>query len=147
MALKKVDYLSNLNCRRLYPEHEKYVIVNSQAFKEIYENKLKTATNPDKLEGLVKISGKSKPIFRKCIGGHVKSIDNIEMGYRSAAELKVTPSQEVDIKPACWFEYMWRNSESQIRFSFMFAVIGVVLTIIFGIVSIVLTICRNCCCL
>ncbi len=116
-------------------DYEKYALVHSSTFYDIFKVKLNETSNNYILEGLVKIKGKGKPIYRKCIGRNISG-EVIGLGYRSRCELKCRIDDEVSVEKACWWSYYWRNSDSGIKWPFRIAVISLLITLIGSVFSV-----------
>ncbi len=136
-----VEKIRDSDFVKLHLDFERYVLVHSDAFEAIFSEKMKDAQNPNELEGLVKIIHNGKTIYRKCIGGAVTK-DHIQMGYRTKSELQASIGDAIDVKKACWFCYLWRNSDSYYKYPFRIAVVAFIFatfTFIYDIVQIVIS--------
>ena len=133
----RVKKRTDLEFIRVNPDFERYVRVHSRAFVEIFGQRVKDASeNGNELEGLVQISCAGKTVYRKCIGANIDS-ELIEIGYRTICELSIDYGENVDVRPASWFEYYWNNSESGIKHPFRIAVVGFIITVLSFISDIV----------
>jgi hypothetical protein len=127
---------------KLTIDYEKYALVFSKELSKILDN-----TNDDDVkdqsywEGLVKISpndGKGNPVYRLCRAYNGVKSGQIALGFRTRKNL--SPNKEsqfqVRVEKASWFCYMWCNMSSEVRYSFRFAVIGLLLSFLGILISI-----------
>ena len=98
-----------------------------------------------KIEGLIKITYNNKCIYRKYVGNNDIPEDQcVVLTNRSLAELGIHSKKDFQtpilatIEPASSISYLWHNSYAFIRKPFQWAVSGLLLTILFGIASVVL---------
>lgn len=122
--------------------HEFYALVYSKTINSINERPMKTETDVDKLNGYIVIcSGKSR-VYRKCRSFNGVHSGEIELGYRTIAELETNLNQSVCIKPACWFFYFWHCPDNGFKHSFRIAIVGFLVTVIsliIGVSSLILS--------
>lgn len=138
---KNIAYLSQAFVEQ-HIEYENYVFVNSKWYQKIYANQVDDDSNtfkPEKVEGLVKIVSPTKTIYRKCKGAALPAHE-IAMGYRSAHLLYEKPlSQEVDIQPTNAMCYLWNHCDPTIHIPFRMALVGGILSLLFGAISVIAT--------
>ena len=124
-------FVENLPQGAQCAECEKYAFMHSSEFNNIYKTKMyKSSTRG--IEGYLSITNPTTgiTIYRKYCGWSGMEGANVGLGYRSLCELGIeqkeleTAPPTVEIKPACWFKYYWKNSDSGIRAPFRFATIG-----------------------
>lgn len=107
--------------------------------------------SPDTIEGIVRIqnaSNKCKCIYRKAVGAVVYGLDSEHamLSARSMKQLDVQEYDELIIKPANWFCYLWNHYDSTIRHPFRVAIIIGLLSIGISLISLLLTIINSSCC-
>ena len=121
-------------------ELDQYAIMNSHAFVDLFGKTMPEASTKE-IEGLLKITYKGKSIYRKYLGSNIAESENVILNNRSITELglRTKDIQEnpniVEIEPASVWAYLYNNSYSYIRDPFKLAIIGLVATILFGIIS------------
>lgn len=125
-------FVENLPPGAQCAECEKYAFMHSSEFNNIYKTKMyKSSTRG--IEGYLSITNSTTgiTIYRKYCGWSDMEGANVGLGYRSLCELGFNPKEvktappTVEITPASWFCYYWKNSDSGIRVPFRFATIGV----------------------
>ena len=104
-----------------------------------------------RIEGLIKIEYNKKTIYRKFVANNlVAETQCVVLSYRSLAELGLDlkeNSQEpktVMIEPTSAITYLWYNSYAYIRKPFRWAVIGLILTLLFGVLTTILELIPYC---
>lgn len=127
MKKMTVEKISNSDFVKFHLDFERYVLVHSKAFEAIFDKKMKDTLDANELEGLVKITHNGNTVYRKCIGGAVTK-DHIQMGYRTQSELQANAGDDVNVEKACWFCYLWCNSDSYYKYPFILAVAALILT-------------------
>ena len=134
-------------------EYENYALIYSKNY-ELIMNGKETDSIADKdgdqsyWEGLVKITNpnkKCKYVYRKCRAFNEIKCDEIALGYRTKQVLGIKQDDEkVKIQRACWFCYLWCHGDSAIKHSFRLAVLGLLATIVFSLISLLMN--YFCCC-
>ena len=117
----------------------------SSAFKKVNGKTLEKETNPDCIEGLVKISHGCKRVYRKMRTYTAEGVgtdgDCVCLNYRTCKTLKVdaidkdkndsaTDENKVTIKPTNWFCYLWNHVDSTIKWPFRIAFVSLVITVV-----------------
>ena len=116
--------------------YEQYAILDTHAFAKIFGNLEKIPMGEQ--EGLLKISCNCRSIYRKYRGMSIEGEQNyVAISYKARKHLKASLGDEVQIKRACWFCYLWNYYDVTIRGAFRIAIIGIVISIILSLVSIV----------
>lgn len=135
-------FVENLPPGARCAECEKYAFMHSSEFNNIYKTKMyKSSTRG--IEGYLSITNPTTgiTIYRKYYGWSDMEGANVGLGYRSLCELGFNPKEvktappTVEITPASWFKYYWKNSDSGIRAPFCIAVIGLCVTLLGTIFS------------
>lgn len=135
-------FVENLPQEAQCAECEKYAYMHSSEFKKIYKTKM-SKSSARGIEGYLSITNPTTgiTIYRKYCGWSNMEGANVGLGYRSLCELGIeqkeleTAPPTVEIKPACWFKYYWKHSDSGIRAPFCIAVIGLCVTLLGTIFS------------
>ncbi len=145
--MKTTRFIQLLDSKTMYigDELNEYAMVRGCDFNEFFEHSM-TQTASKKVEGLLKISYNNNQIYRKFIGSNLVDPDCIILDNRSLAELGISRGEAemtppaVQIEPACAFAYLWHNSFSFIREPFQWAIIGMFISVLLGILSVVLSV-------
>lgn len=107
-------------------------------------------TSPDTTEGIVCILNvsKGKCIYRKAVGAAAYGLDSDHamLSARSMKQLEVQEYDEIIIKPANWFFYLWNHCDSTICHPFRVAIIIGLLSIGISLISLLATIMNSCFC-
>lgn len=139
------DLLQNSEC-------EKFAYMRSDEFRNIHETPMYAATARS-IEGYLSIKCETtgKIIYRKYHGWTTMDESTIGLGYRSRCELGITEKQLqeappiVVVRPASWFWYYWRNSDSGIKMPFKLAFVSCLVALLSFVLQIVFYIFPNCC--
>lgn len=139
-----VEKIQNTSADKLF-DVEPYVFVHSSEFGNIYESQINEVIGQNKskkvseLNGYVEVCYSGKRVVRKCRGANVGA-GKIQMGYRTCCELGLDQKnvQQVCVRPICWFLYYWRNSDAGIKGPFVFAFVGLFLSVLLAIIGWVL---------
>lgn len=106
-------------------------------------------TSPDTIEGIVCIlnASKRKCIYRKAVGAAAYGLDSDHamLSARSMKQLDVQEYDEIIIKPANWFFYLWNHYDSTICHPFRVAIIIGLSSIGISIISLLVTIMNSRC--
>ena len=126
-------------------DYEQYALIYSKNYEKIME-KTPSETDQDKdyWAGLVKISSDaigSKSVYRKCRAySGIKSHD-VALGYRTQQTLSLNnkDNKEIRVERTNWFCYLWNQFDTAKKYGFRAAVYGIGFTIVFSLLSIILT--------
>lgn len=99
----------------------------------------------DSIEGFVCIqnaSDKSKCIYRKVVGSASYGLDkeHAMLGHRSMKQLGIKEYEKVIVEQTRWYCYLWNHYDSLVRYPFRVAFFLGTLSLIFSLISIILTI-------
>lgn len=99
----------------------------------------------DSIEGFVCIqnaSDKSKCIYRKVAGSASYGLDkeHAMLGHRSMKQLGIKEYEKVIVEQTRWYCYLWNHYDSLVRYPFRVAFFLGTLSLIFSLISIILTI-------
>lgn len=136
--------------RDLGIDYDQIALFRSSEYVNIFGMSMPRKGNKE-IEGLLKISYKNKTIYRKYIGSNIPDeADDIILNYRSLAELGINPKNipenqyQLLVAPASAWAYLWNNSYAYIRKPFRCAIYGLLISIGFGIASLVFDILSLC---
>ena len=131
IQLNEVATIDNYE-RFLFTCPNNYAKITEISMREAYKKK-----RTDIIEGFLKITNSSgKSIYRR-FRGYNNTSDTAYLGYRSMCELGIEDGDEVSVEPSCWFKYLIHNSDSYIKYSVIFAIVGVVCSVLSLLVAIV----------
>ena len=120
--------------------HERFLFTYQRNFESIFGSSLKDAYKKKQIkivEGFLKITNKSaKSIYRRYRGSNKES-DRVCLGYRSMCELGLNDGDEVSVEPTSWFKYLIHNSDSYIRYTVIFAIVGLACSVLSFLLSII----------
>ena len=125
-------------------DYEQYALIYSENYEKIM-GKTHNETDQDYWAGLVKISSDaigSKSVYRKCRAySGIKSHD-VALGYRTQKPLSLNnkENKEIRVERTNWFCYLWNQFDTAKKYGFRAAVYGIGFTIVFSLLSIILTI-------
>ena len=120
--------------------HESFLFTYPKNYAEIFGSSIKEAHLNKKaeiFEGFLKITNKSgKSVYRRFRGYNMES-NRACLGYRSMCELGVSNGDLVSVEPTTWFKYLIHNSDSYIKYTVIFAIVGVACSILSCILAII----------
>ena len=130
----------------IFIEHpERYALMRPGGFKKKYEHSMPEAS-PEELGGYLAITYKNKTIYRKYRGcNRVKSYEII-LDHRTICELSAKTGDELSVEKSTWRKYYFCNSDPGIRRPARMARLGLILTIISLVLTIVSFFFPNCIC-
>ena len=131
-------------------ECDQVALFRSSEYTHLFGTSMPRKGNKE-IEGLLKISYQKRTIYRKYISSNIPDeASDIVLNYRSLAELGINPNTAendlylLDVEPANAWGYLWNNSYVHIRKPFQWAIYGLLMTIGFGVVSIILEVMSLC---
>lgn len=117
-----------------------YAFLYSGAYKRIVGATKKETSNKKKLEGYLKVtSNHKKSVYLKYIGWNGVGKNEIRLTYYNQCALDVSIGDIVTVKPCSAFIYYWKCWDSGIRIPFKIANIGLWISIVSSIISIIVT--------
>lgn len=129
IKVNKVDYKSIENI----DDPERFIFMYSRHFEDVADcpmTDVYSNNKTDLIEGFMKITNESgKPIYRRFRGINKKS-EFAYLGYRSMCELGLKNGDKISVEPTTWFKYLTHNSDSYIKYTVIFAVLGVICSVL-----------------
>lgn len=108
-----------------FQNYDDFVVVYNHDISEINDGvHSKDEKNTDRLDGLVKITGNRKPIYRRLrpySPAGAKS-GEVQMHFHTQNLLGVKENDTVTIEPTCAFKYMWNNPDVSVRAAYRTAI-------------------------
>ena len=132
-------------------ELDEYVILQSSLYEAIFGKKKIKTSNSKKRLSIVKICHEGKCIHRAYLSVSANGFDKnyVALTPNSIYELSkdnvIEALSNVCISKGSRWTFYWNNPVSAVRMSFRIGVIGIIVSALFGIVSIILTLCTTSC--
>ena len=126
-------------------ELDEYVILQSSLYEAIFGKKKIKTSNSKKRLSIVKICHEGKCIHRAYLSLSANGFDNNYVAltpnsiYELSNDIVIAPLSNVCISKGSRWTFYWNNPVSAVRMSFRVGVIGIIVSSLFGIVSIILT--------
>ena len=145
LSVKKFD----IDFTDKYEESEPYVALQSRNITNLSGWK-DADVSDDAWEMLVKVTNPTngRTIYRRAVGHSADkfSASDIMLGHRSIRQLQTAIGSEVTVQPTNWFCYLWHHAQSQVRYPFRIAIVAGLLSLLFGAVSVILSVYQICHC-
>ncbi len=124
---------------RVSQECDNYAFLHSGAYRNIVGTKQRQNAASD-INGYLKLRHGNRKIWLKYHAWNGVKADEVQLSYLNRSRLDaVNPDTEVEIKKSNWFAYYWLHGDSGIKWPFRLTFIGVAMTVVSGIISIILT--------
>lgn len=144
-SVKKFDK----NFTDKYEESEQLIALQNRNIGELSGWK-DAEVSDEAWEMLVKVTNpeNGRSIYRRAVGYTANDFtaQDIMLGYRSIKQLQTVIGSKVIVQPTNWFCYLWCHAQSTIRYPFRIAIVAGLLSLLFGVVSVILSVCQICHC-